>query len=304
MSWPGRGVYFFRENSELRFETGNDPRIVRVGTHALKAGSGTKLWTRLSQHRGQLRTGGGNHRGSIFRLIVGAALIRRDRLSFPTWGIGTTADKNTRQGEVALEREVSQVIGAMTLIWVPIEDDAGPQSRRGFIERNAIALLSNYNKPPFDPSSLVDYNNEHNGNYLGLCPAYQLYENKAYEHLFGRFGATKTYILSAGWGLIRADFLTPHYDITFSPSADDYKRRKKSDRYDDFRMLPEDADDEIMFFGGKDYVPLFCALQTGTKDGKWSFIIRMYRQKRTPAYSNAMRQQHGQIGITNALAPS
>ena len=45
-----------------------------------------------------------------------------------------------------------------------IEDEAGPESRRGYIERNghvaddaanfaAIALLSNYNKPTLDPPS-------------------------------------------------------------------------------------------------------------------------------------------------------
>ena len=41
MHWPQRGVYFFRERSEDRSDTGSDPRIVRVGTHALKDGSGT-----------------------------------------------------------------------------------------------------------------------------------------------------------------------------------------------------------------------------------------------------------------------
>jgi hypothetical protein len=74
MSWPARGVYFFREAGETRSETGAGPRIVRVGTHALKADGSTTLWGRLSAHRGQLRSGGGNHRGSIFRLIVGTAL--------------------------------------------------------------------------------------------------------------------------------------------------------------------------------------------------------------------------------------
>jgi hypothetical protein len=88
MDWPKRGVYFSHEHGENRSDTGDGRRVVRVGTHALKAGSRTKLWTRLSQHKGQLKTGGGNHRGSIFRLIVGAALINRERLDFPTWGGG------------------------------------------------------------------------------------------------------------------------------------------------------------------------------------------------------------------------
>jgi hypothetical protein len=74
MDWPERGVYFFREAGEYRTESGEGPRIVRVGTHALKASSGTKLWTRLPQHKGH-SDGGGNERGSIFRQIVGTALI-------------------------------------------------------------------------------------------------------------------------------------------------------------------------------------------------------------------------------------
>ncbi len=154
-SWPKRGVYFFREPGESRTDTGEGSRVVRVGTHALKTESGTKLWTRLSQHKGQLSTGGGNHRGSIFRLIVGAALISRDGYEFPTWGDGNTSRSEVRDGELTLEREVSQVIGKMPFLWLSIEDEAGPESRRGFIERNSIALLSNYNKPRLDPPSAV-----------------------------------------------------------------------------------------------------------------------------------------------------
>src|SRR5262245_19918112 len=77
LGWPRRGVYFFMEAGEVRADTGSGPRVVRVGTHALKTGSGTSLWNRLSQHRGQARSGGGNHRGSIFPLIVGTALIAK-----------------------------------------------------------------------------------------------------------------------------------------------------------------------------------------------------------------------------------
>jgi hypothetical protein len=153
MDWPTRGVYFFRQTGELRTNTGAGPRIVRVGTHALKDGSETKLWTRLSQHKGQTSTRGGNHRGSIFRLIVGAALIQRDGLTFPTWGHGNTAERTVRDGELSLERAVSRVIGDMSFLWVPIEDKAGPDSRRGYIERNAIALLSNFGKMSLDPPS-------------------------------------------------------------------------------------------------------------------------------------------------------
>ena len=151
--WPERGVYFFRELGESRTDTGNGPRMVRIGTHALKAGAGTKLWTRLSQHKGPPRTGGGNNRGTIFRLIVGTALIDRDGSDFPNWGDGNTTNGDVRNNERALEYEVSQVIGKMPFLWLSVGDEAGPQSRRGYIERNSIALLSNYNRPPLDPPS-------------------------------------------------------------------------------------------------------------------------------------------------------
>ena len=50
--WPARGVYFFMEPGEARTDTGQGLRVVRLGTHALKARSQTKLWGRLAQHRG------------------------------------------------------------------------------------------------------------------------------------------------------------------------------------------------------------------------------------------------------------
>jgi hypothetical protein len=55
--------------------------VVRVGTHALTAASSATLWDRLRQHRGHLGgrdPGSGNHRASVFRRHVGAALIGRD----------------------------------------------------------------------------------------------------------------------------------------------------------------------------------------------------------------------------------
>ena len=83
MDWPPRGVYFFHESGEARSGTGGGPRVVRVGTHGLKSGSGSTLWDRLSQHRGSSRSGRGNHRGSIFRLIVGIALAKRNDIPLP-----------------------------------------------------------------------------------------------------------------------------------------------------------------------------------------------------------------------------
>ena len=152
--WPARGVYFFFEDHELR-ENGSTLRIVRVGTHAVSANSRTTLWNRLHTHKGA-STGGGNHRGSIFRKRVGEALLQVK--SYPpaivsSWGIGNSAPKSTRIAELPLEREVSGVIGAMPFLWIEVADAPGAGSERAYLESNCIALLSNYGKECIDKPS-------------------------------------------------------------------------------------------------------------------------------------------------------
>jgi hypothetical protein len=66
---------------------------------------------------------------------------------------------------------------------------------------------------------LRKYNENEKTNPLRLLPAYQLYDNKSYGALVNHFGSESVYILSAGWSLIRSDFLLPYYDITFSSGA-------------------------------------------------------------------------------------
>jgi hypothetical protein len=78
---------------------------------------------------------------------------------------------------------------------------------------------------------LLAYNHNARGNPLGLLPAFELYQNEAHRKLAAKVGSDKLFILSAGWGLIGASFLTPYYDITFTAQADAYKRRRKNDRY-------------------------------------------------------------------------
>ncbi len=156
-AWPARGVYFFREPGESRAVRPGVSRVVRVGTHAVSANSKSTLWGRLRTHRGA-RKGGGNHRSSIFRLHVGAAMLARDGADLPTWGIGSSALKPIHVGEASHERHVSAYIGAMSVLWVEVPDEPGPESARAFVERNAIALLSN-EFSPVDPPS---------GDWLGL----------------------------------------------------------------------------------------------------------------------------------------
>jgi hypothetical protein len=155
MVWPAQGVYFFFEDGELRSDSGRGLRVVRVGTHGLKEGSATTLWRRLAQHGGVRRSGGGNHRGSVFRLHLGTALAGRDKwLACPTWASARTAPAVTRLSERKLEMTVTNVVGRMSLAWLSVSDESGPRSERGYVERNAIALLSNLDKTPLDsPSS-------------------------------------------------------------------------------------------------------------------------------------------------------
>ena len=53
---------------------------------------------------------------------------------------------------------------------------------------------------------LCEYNSVPRDNPHGLLPAWRLYENPIYELLANHCGSEHFYILSAGWGLIRADF--------------------------------------------------------------------------------------------------
>jgi hypothetical protein len=139
--WPRQGVYFFFEDGETRAD--GSCRVIRVGTHALTPSSRTILWDRLRQHRGHLKGrnfGGGNHRASVFRRHVGAALIRRG--SRPEELLGSWLDRHHRaqwaEQEDDIERAVSHHIGAMPFLWLRVPD----RTDRDYIERNSIALLS------------------------------------------------------------------------------------------------------------------------------------------------------------------
>lgn len=101
--------------------------------------------------------------------------------------------------------------------------------------------------------------NDASGNPRALWPAWKLYRPPQYELLVRTFGADRTLILSAGWGLVRADFPLPPYDITFARS-DDWKQRSVRDRFADFNHLRAAPGAPIVFLGGKDYLPLFHAL--------------------------------------------
>lgn len=140
--WPSHGVYFFYERGELRL--GGTQRVVRIGTHSLTEASQTTLWDRLRQHRGHIggrNAGGGNHRASVFRRHVGAALIRREGLSrdlLDSWLDRHNPNPEMAALEATIELEVSRYIGDMPFLWLAVPE----RSDRDFIERHSIALLS------------------------------------------------------------------------------------------------------------------------------------------------------------------
>jgi hypothetical protein len=150
---PPQGLYFFYENGENRAD--GSGRVVRVGTHALTQTSKATLWGRLRQHRGQLNgrdPGGGNHRASVFRRHVGAALIRRD--SLPDDLLASWLDRHRPPGkraskEADIEHEVSRHIGAMPFLWLSVPERAD----RVYLESNSIALLSCLTGGPDQPNA-------------------------------------------------------------------------------------------------------------------------------------------------------
>jgi hypothetical protein len=147
-AWPSRGVVWFYERGEQRHDTGTGPRIVRVATHALKPELNSTLWDRLAQDSA------GSHRGSVFRTVIGLSLRDLMGNTEPAgWGRGIAAAPGTEKQEATLEAAVSLYIAQMPFLYLTADDEPGPMSLRGFIEKNSIALLSNYARAPVDTAS-------------------------------------------------------------------------------------------------------------------------------------------------------
>jgi hypothetical protein len=69
------------------------------------------------------------------------------------WGVGSSAKQHIRRHENPIEKKVSEHIRSMPFLWLKVLDASSPNSERGYLERNAIALLSNYQKPAIDTPS-------------------------------------------------------------------------------------------------------------------------------------------------------
>lgn len=159
---------------------------------------------------------------------------------------------------------------------------------------------------PDDPSGegltwrekLLRYN-EGAENPLGLAHAYELYDNAVYRRLVEGLGIDKVFILSAGWGLIRANFLTAYYDITFNrgvaKKGEGYKLRGPGRVWRDFCHLPSAADEPLIFLGGKDYVPQFSELSRTSDSPRHIF----YNAAQPPAAPGCIFERYVSATKTN-----
>jgi len=92
--------------------------------------------------------------------------------------------------------------------------------------------------------------------------------------------------------LINAAFLTPYYDITFSQSVrqkgEHHKYRDKRTVWCDLCQLPKESDDPVIFFGGKDYMPLFGTLTRAYRGRR----IIFHNSEAPPAAPGYMLQRY------------
>jgi len=108
---------------------------------------------RLKQHRGHA-SGRGNHRGSIFRLLVGQALLETgSRVPSLSWGVeGDAGRASAKMGierrvlaaaEEPVEREVSRHIAAMPFLWLAVDErpPLDPPSQRWLGHASARPLV-------------------------------------------------------------------------------------------------------------------------------------------------------------------
>lgn len=107
-------------------------------------------------------------------------------------------------------------------------------------------------------------------NPWGLMPAGELYRPRIYRALIERYGVENVFILSAGWGLVRADWRLPDYDIAFGGGAAHHQRRRGLEGYQDWvttDLWEPPPEPDMVFLGGRAYLPLFQHI-TGSYGGR------------------------------------
>lgn len=146
-SVPKRGVYLFLDRSEPNYRRSGS-RVVRIGTHAISAGSRATLRSRLRNHLGPANEIG-NHRGSIFRLHVGRAMLDAGpgHHTLRSWGEGQDASVVTKTHEQAHELAVTRYLQQLDVVLLDIDDEPSKDSLRARVEAQLIALFSEGMRP-------------------------------------------------------------------------------------------------------------------------------------------------------------
>jgi len=150
---PRWGCCFFYEKGEYREESGA-PRIVRVESYP-RLEAKTDMYSQLILHRGTIAgvfTGGGNHRLSLLRKHIGTAMMNRMQISCESWE-DEQFNASVRKLEHPLEVRVSEVISRMEVLMISFEDNDIEKQALRYIQKNAVALLSNWQKEVLDPPS-------------------------------------------------------------------------------------------------------------------------------------------------------
>lgn len=148
------------------------------------------------------------------------------------------------------------------------------------IDNHFINFIARSNRDNYEflPDDLIEINEKKtwrdfvNENQPTLTlKAYELYKKKQYRCLYNKYG-NNFFILSAGWGLVNAEFKLPYYDITFSQQGSiNTKRNKNIDippLYKDYNHLVPNDNDDIIYIGGKDYLDLFYKLTSKLSNRK------------------------------------
>jgi hypothetical protein len=93
----------------------------------------------------------------VYRKRVGEAIIEKHGLhdDYPDWDERWSSidreGSEVRDEEYILERRVSTYVREQPVLWVALDDEPSPDSDRAYLERNAIALLSNDRRAAVDP---------------------------------------------------------------------------------------------------------------------------------------------------------
>lgn len=115
----------------------------------------------------------------------------------------------------------------------------------------------------------------------------RLYLPDAYTALISSFGKENVYILSAGWGLVRADVRIPMYDVTFSTATDVCQCAKITPRSrSKYPSISDDipGDDAIHFFMTPKYVEYWSKSFSGEDGDRQRYVFHWLKgAKNLPA---------------------